>query len=78
MVVESEKEVGPRSTTEKEEGEITPVKEADNLQPLQRHPLQHGWTFWFDNPQARGSNKAEWGKSLRAVYTFRTVEEFWW
>eukprot|EP00252_Welwitschia_mirabilis_P016258 TRINITY_DN35859_c0_g1_i1.p1 TRINITY_DN35859_c0_g1~~TRINITY_DN35859_c0_g1_i1.p1 ORF type:complete len:202 (+),score=43.80 TRINITY_DN35859_c0_g1_i1:155-760(+) len=44
----------------------------------QVHPLENAWTFWFDNP----SNKpkvagAAWGSSIRKVFTFNTVEEFW-
>ncbi|CAM8929814.1 unnamed protein product [Rhodiola kirilowii] len=41
-----------------------------------QHPLENSWTFWFDN----GSNKskqAEWGSTIRPIYTFSTVEEFW-
>ncbi|EFJ09732.1 hypothetical protein SELMODRAFT_129372 [Selaginella moellendorffii] len=43
----------------------------------EKHPLEHSWTFWFDNPS--GKNKQQqWGSSLRAVYTVSTVEDFWW
>ncbi|KAI3744075.1 hypothetical protein L1987_57148 [Smallanthus sonchifolius] len=41
-----------------------------------QHPLEHSWTFWFDNPSAK-SKQAAWGSSMRPVYTFSTVEEFW-
>ncbi|KAM7261828.1 hypothetical protein ACFE04_020905 [Oxalis oulophora] len=40
------------------------------------HPLEHSWTFWFDNPQAK-SKQATWGSSMRSIFTFATVEEFW-
>ncbi|GAB4827104.1 translation initiation factor eIF4E [Ancistrocladus abbreviatus] len=40
------------------------------------HPLESAWTFWFDNPSAK-SKQAAWGSSLRSIYTFSTVEEFW-
>ncbi|KAM7257458.1 hypothetical protein ACFE04_013199 [Oxalis oulophora] len=40
------------------------------------HQLEHSWTFWFDNPQAK-STQTSWGSSIRPVYTFSTVEEFW-
>ncbi|TKY71917.1 Eukaryotic translation initiation factor 4E-1 [Spatholobus suberectus] len=40
------------------------------------HPLENSWTFWFDNPFAK-SKQAAWGSSIRPVYTFATVEEFW-
>ncbi|XP_060188027.1 eukaryotic translation initiation factor 4E-1 [Lycium barbarum] len=44
--------------------------------PPKKHPLEHSWTFWFDNPMAK-SRQAAWGISLRKVYTFSTVEDFW-
>ncbi|KAG4945741.1 hypothetical protein JHK82_041787 [Glycine max] len=40
------------------------------------HPLENSWTFWFDNPSAK-SKQAAWGSSIRPIYTFATVEEFW-
>lgn len=40
------------------------------------HPLETKWTFWFDNPEGK-QHQAQWGKTLRPVYTFGTVEEFW-
>ncbi|VVA92969.1 unnamed protein product [Arabis nemorensis] len=40
------------------------------------HSLQNCWTFWFDNPHSK-SNQATWGSSLRSLYTFATIEEFW-
>lgn len=42
----------------------------------QPHPLENSWTFWFDNPSAK-SKQAAWGSSIRSIYTFSTVEEFW-
>ncbi|KAK7331436.1 hypothetical protein VNO77_25661 [Canavalia gladiata] len=42
----------------------------------QPHPLENSWTFWFDNPSAK-SKQAAWGSSIRPIYTFATVEEFW-
>lgn len=42
----------------------------------QTHPLENSWTFWFDNPSAK-QKQAAWGASMRPVYTFSTVEEFW-
>ena len=41
----------------------------------QTHKLERKWTFWFDNQSKQG---AAWGTSLRKVYSFDTVEEFWW
>ena len=42
----------------------------------QKHPLEHTWTLWFDNPNGR-QKQATWGQTLRSVYTFNTVEDFW-
>lgn len=44
--------------------------------PPTRHPLENSWTFWFDNPSAK-SRQAAWGSSIRPVYTFSSVEDFW-
>jgi translation initiation factor 4E len=41
-----------------------------------KHPLEHTWTLWFDNPNGR-QKQATWGQTLRSVYTFNTVEDFW-
>ncbi|KAL2652099.1 hypothetical protein R1flu_020227 [Riccia fluitans] len=64
---------------ELEEGEI-PSTDAPTLAPEPaletKHPLEHGWTFWFDNPNGK-TKQAAWGSSLRPVYTFKTVEDFW-
>ncbi|KAJ8763926.1 hypothetical protein K2173_003708 [Erythroxylum novogranatense] len=40
------------------------------------HKLERKWAFWFDN-QSKSKQGAAWGTSLRKVYTFDTVEEFW-
>ncbi|KAK8478108.1 hypothetical protein V6N13_032713 [Hibiscus sabdariffa] len=65
---------------ELEEGEI--AGEEDDAASLkkgaveQTHPLEHSWTFWFDNPQAK-SKQSTWGSSMRPIYTFSTIEQFW-
>ena len=59
-----------------EEGEIV-EKSVDRPVEVKKHPLEHSWTFWFDNPNGK-QKQATWGGSLRSVYTFHTVEEFWW
>ena len=41
------------------------------------HRSERKWTFWFDN-QSKPKQGATWGTSLRKVYTFNTVEDFWW
>ncbi|XP_042376046.1 eukaryotic translation initiation factor 4E-1-like [Zingiber officinale] len=40
------------------------------------HPLEHSWTFWFDNHVGK-SKQVAWGSTIRAVYTFSTAEDFW-
>ncbi|KAA8548870.1 hypothetical protein F0562_000554 [Nyssa sinensis] len=40
------------------------------------HQLERKWTFWFDN-LSKPKQGAAWGSSLRSVYSFDTVEEFW-
>lgn len=63
-----------------EEGEI--VGESDDTtsslgKPITvKHPLEHSWTFWFDNPSGK-SKQAAWGSSIRPIYTFSTAEDFW-
>jgi hypothetical protein len=62
-----------------EEGEIVSVEtQVDRpAEAPKKHPLEHAWTFWFDNPNGKQKQVA-WGSSIRAVYTFSTVEDFWW
>ena len=43
----------------------------------QKHPLEHTWTLWYDNPKGQGQGQATWGQTLRSVYTFNTIEDFW-
>mmetsp|Transcript_36062 Transcript_36062/g.80260 ORF Transcript_36062/g.80260 Transcript_36062/m.80260 type:complete len:213 (-) Transcript_36062:620-1258(-) len=60
-------EAGPR-----EEGEVT----ADAPDFSKKHMLENRWTLWFDNPQTKQTlNK--YGQTLRSVYTFDSVEDFW-
>lgn len=44
----------------------------------QPHRLDKKWTFWCDNQSKPKQGSAAWGNNLRNVYTFDTVEEFWW
>ncbi len=44
---------------------------------IKRHPLEYRWTLWFDNPQQKQST-TKYGQTLRQVFTFDSVEEFWW
>lgn len=41
-----------------------------------KHPLENSWTMWFDIPTGR-QKQSTWGQTLRSVYTFDTVEDFW-
>lgn len=51
--------------------------EGDTPDFNRKHPLEHKWTLWFDNPSTRQTlNK--YGQGLRPVYSFDTVEDFWW
>ncbi|XP_078169946.1 eukaryotic translation initiation factor 4E-1-like [Carex rostrata] len=63
---------------ELEEGEIegdSASAAGGGLEPV-LHPLEHSWTLWFDNPSTKSKNTT-WGSSIRPVYTFSTVEDFW-
>lgn len=52
-------------------------KKSKSTTVIQRsHAFQRSWTFWFDNPSSK-SYQATWGSSLRTLYTFATIEEFW-
>ncbi|KAK0579318.1 hypothetical protein LWI29_024495 [Acer saccharum] len=70
----------PNADDDLEEGEIIGGGDDSSTIPTavtqQPHPLEHSWTFWFDNPSAK-SKQAAWGSSMRSIYTFATVEEFW-
>eukprot|EP00244_Chara_vulgaris_P006778 TRINITY_DN2558_c0_g1_i1.p1 TRINITY_DN2558_c0_g1~~TRINITY_DN2558_c0_g1_i1.p1 ORF type:complete len:234 (-),score=41.83 TRINITY_DN2558_c0_g1_i1:208-909(-) len=64
---------------EKEDGEISPRKGEARLpspEVSKKHLLENEWTLWFDNPNGR-QRQTTWGNSLRSVYTFGTVEDFW-
>ena len=51
--------------------------QGDEIDGSRRHPLEYRWTLWFDNPaQKQSMNK--FGQGLRPVYSFDTVEDFWW
>ena len=64
---------------ELEEGEIAGGEDeskGSSATTAVTHPLEHSWTFWFDNPSAK-SKQATWGSSMRPIFTFSTAEEFW-
>ncbi|KAF8045171.1 hypothetical protein N665_5502s0002 [Sinapis alba] len=60
-----------------EEGEIVGDGDESSKPAVpESHPLEHSWTFWFDNPTVK-SKQTTWGSSLRSMFTFSTAEEFW-
>lgn len=59
---------------------LTDAEEGEDGEPdfSQKHPLESKWTLWFDNPDGKQKqSQSQWGQTLRAVYTFDTVEDFW-
>lgn len=58
------------------EVDVAAAQAADGLDFTQKHYLENTWTMWFDNPSGR-QKQSTWGASMRAVYTFNTVEDFW-
>lgn len=58
---------------------ITEAEEAaaETKKQPEPHKLERKWTFWFDN-NSKPKQGAAWGTALRKMYTFDTVEEFWW
>ncbi|KAJ1737150.1 eukaryotic translation initiation factor 4E [Coemansia sp. Benny D160-2] len=40
------------------------------------HPLNTGWTLWFDNPSKR-TTSTTWTANVKEVVSVNTVEEFW-
>ncbi|XP_039145141.1 eukaryotic translation initiation factor 4E-1-like [Dioscorea cayenensis subsp. rotundata] len=73
-------EVDPSSEVEEgkidDEAVVSSPGRRPASEPLQPHPLEHAWTFWFNNPSAK-AKQAAWGSSMRPVHTFSTVEDFW-
>mmetsp|Transcript_23570 Transcript_23570/g.56352 ORF Transcript_23570/g.56352 Transcript_23570/m.56352 type:complete len:215 (-) Transcript_23570:97-741(-) len=49
-----------------------------SLDLAKKHPLENRWTLWFDTPSKQQRQNANiWGQTLRSVYSFDTVEDFW-
>eukprot|EP00877_Chromochloris_zofingiensis_P007497 jgi/Chrzof1/2/Cz01g00030.t1 len=74
-MAEDKKPVEETQPSDREEGELSPQKE-NEPDFSKKHPLEHRWTLWFDNPSVKQS-VAKFGQGLRAVYSFDTVEDFW-
>mmetsp|Transcript_28046 Transcript_28046/g.38771 ORF Transcript_28046/g.38771 Transcript_28046/m.38771 type:complete len:201 (+) Transcript_28046:131-733(+) len=52
------------------------LAQEEGIDFTQKHCLENTWTLWFDNPTGR-QKQTTWGASLRSVFTFNTVEDFW-
>ena len=52
--------------------------EQSDLKEDTKHVLEHPWTLWYDVGTQGRQNQQQFGQALRAVYTFSTVEDFWW
>eukprot|EP00741_Cyanophora_paradoxa_P024845 tig00000310_g23986.t1 len=82
---EAPTESNPTTEAEMQDGqeqfmdEATDYYAGDAGYPLEysiKHPLQHRWTMWYDNPGKR-VNQTNWEDNLRRILTFDTVEDFW-
>ena len=75
MVAEGNGKAEESTAPQREDAEQAPAK--DSKATSDKHALEHKWTLWFDNPSGK-QKQDSWGSSLRSVYTFDTVEDFWW
>ena len=71
-----EKKAAEEAPQAREEGELSPNKDGEP-DFSKKHALEHRWTLWFDNPSGKQS-LSKYGQGLRSVYSFDTVEDFWW
>ena len=62
---------------EKPEAGVREEGEAAGPGLSKKHSLESRWTLWFDNPAAKQTQN-KYGQTLGTVYTFDTVEDFWW
>ena len=46
-------------------------------EPLESHPLQTAWTFWYDKKESKKTSTTEFRDRLKKLATFDTVESFW-
>ncbi|XP_020590739.1 eukaryotic translation initiation factor 4E-1-like [Phalaenopsis equestris] len=72
--VDDEMEEGEIPENESQEG--SSAEKSGEPIAMPPHPLEHSWTFWFDDPSGKAKQGA-WGSSIRPIYTFHTVEDFW-
>ncbi|OQR85005.1 eukaryotic initiation factor 4E [Achlya hypogyna] len=54
----------------------TEQTEAVPAEIVPKHPLQHKWVLWYDNPKKKLATET-WEENLKKIYTFDTVEDFW-
>jgi len=73
---EEDDEAGAETGQQPIEGGVAGLAIAEPSNFSVKHPLQNGWTIWYDNPGKR-TNQASWGDHLRTITTFDTVEDFW-
>lgn len=70
---EDEEEDGLLDTTSSLGGSMEHVPPS---KPFTKHPLQHRWTLWYDNPGKKTTSNS-WGDFLQKITSFDTVEDFW-
>ncbi|KAF4319460.1 hypothetical protein BBO99_00005292 [Phytophthora kernoviae] len=66
----------PQPVQEEKKEETTVAVPSTVADVATKHPLQHRWVLWYDNPKKRHSTES-WEENLKNVYTFNTVEDFW-
>jgi len=71
----SKKQTDEKKVQGKQEHRLTQVS-TDNEFEI-KHPLQFGWSWWYDNPNTSKTTQATWNDNLKKIYTFSTVEDFW-
>ena len=56
-----------------------PPEASSKVDFSKRHPLEHNWTLWYRAGSDGGSKRQkDYEDSIREVFTFGTVEDFWW
>ncbi|KAJ3299183.1 hypothetical protein HK104_009787 [Borealophlyctis nickersoniae] len=64
----------PDSSDVQDDGVTTIFEDPMNFNV--KHPLEHRWTLWFDNP-GKKATQANWAFSLKNLITLDSVEDFW-
>ena len=64
------KDLGTKSTK-------TSISESKtDIQPAPKHQLRHSWVFWFRPPQSKSNGYVEYDKTIHAMATIETAEDF--